>query len=363
MDALASSPTANAPQHPTAYDLFGLLRSLQMANPQLPRLGYAARRREEPVRVGQDPELDFAPATVVDVRMQAAAGPSTGVSGLVEVRQRAFGLFGPNGPLPLHLTEQARQRARSHADRSFAAFVDLLQHRSALFLFRAWSSSRPEVHADRPDDDAYARWLGSLAGLGGPAFADRDALPDTTKRGLIPWLARRGRPAGALVAAVSAAAGTSARLEPFVGHWTALPPGSQSRLGGAVTCESALPLGGGAAIGRRMWDRTSRVRLHLAPVSRKVYESLLPGEDLQRAVRDAVRLTVGLTVDVELRPWLRAEDVPPLTLGGKSSGSPARLGRSAWLLRKSSPVDRPGPAVRFDRLGKADPWGDVPTSA
>ena len=40
-----------------------------------------------------------------------------------------FGLLGPNGPLPLHLTEYARDRLRNSDDPTMARFLDLFHHR------------------------------------------------------------------------------------------------------------------------------------------------------------------------------------------------------------------------------------------
>ncbi len=37
-----------------------------------------------------------------------------------------FGMFGPNGPLPLHLTEYVRDREKMENDKTFRAFADSL---------------------------------------------------------------------------------------------------------------------------------------------------------------------------------------------------------------------------------------------
>ena len=58
-------------------------------------------------------------------------------SGLHEVSILSFGLFGPNGPLPVHMTEYARERIYHHQDTSLSAFADLFHHRLALLFYRA----------------------------------------------------------------------------------------------------------------------------------------------------------------------------------------------------------------------------------
>ena len=62
-----------------------------------------------------------------------------------------FGLFGPNGPLPLHLTEYARDRRRNHATRPSRASLDLFHHRLLSLFYRAWANAQPTVSLDRPD--------------------------------------------------------------------------------------------------------------------------------------------------------------------------------------------------------------------
>jgi type VI secretion system protein ImpH len=57
--------------------------------------------------------------------------------------QRIFGLLGPNGALPLHLTEYARERAQHHGDPTFQRFLDTLTHRFALLFYRAWAEAQP----------------------------------------------------------------------------------------------------------------------------------------------------------------------------------------------------------------------------
>ena len=93
-DALAAAPYA--------FDFFALMRRIDALSPNAPRLGRALRPSFEPVRLGQDPELDFAPAAISSHETSAHGPPRIGV--------RFFGLFGPHGPLPLHLTDYARER-------------------------------------------------------------------------------------------------------------------------------------------------------------------------------------------------------------------------------------------------------------
>ena len=131
---------------PYAFDFFYVLRRLEATHPHRPRLGVAARPADEPIRLGQEPLLDFAPAALSGVRPARDARPP-----VIEVR--FLGLLGPNGPLPLHLTEYARDRMLHHGDTTFARFLDLINHRFLLLFYRAWAQAQPVTNLDRRDDD------------------------------------------------------------------------------------------------------------------------------------------------------------------------------------------------------------------
>src|SRR5262249_24855845 len=171
---------------PYQLDLWQALRRLDAAHPQPPRLGEAHRPRYEPRRVPQPAYLDLAPAPVSSI----ARSPQDGRTVL---GQRVFGLLGPNGPLPLHLTELARERQLHHGDRTLQAFLDLLTQRFSMLFYRAWAQAQPVVGLDRPGIPPVHRWLGSLAGIGLEGLLERDDLGDAAKLHFTRRLARQAR--------------------------------------------------------------------------------------------------------------------------------------------------------------------------
>ena len=88
----------------------------------------------------------------------------------------------PMAPLPLHLTEYARDRRRNHRDPTFQRFADIFHHRALSLFYRAWANSRPTVSFDRPERRTGSRCMrGALIGLGMDSLRNRDAMPDLTK--------------------------------------------------------------------------------------------------------------------------------------------------------------------------------------
>ena len=83
---------------PYRFGFFVALRQLECTYRDRPRLGSATRPVDSPVRLGQEPSLDFPPATLASFHAGKGDDPH-------RLLVHFLGLFGPNGPLPLHLTE------------------------------------------------------------------------------------------------------------------------------------------------------------------------------------------------------------------------------------------------------------------
>jgi len=311
---------------PYEHDFFHTLRRIESLTPRSPRLGRALRPGQEPMRLGQDAEMDFAPAALSSFGRQKHTPPRLGV--------RFFGLFGPQGALPLHLTEYARERSRHHGDDGFARFADLFHHRALSLFYRAWAQAQPCVHLDRPDDDQFGKWLGALFGLAPAPFRGRDAVPDAAKRFHAGTLSRGVKNAEGLALLLHQHFRVPARVEMFVGHWLRLRSVDCTRLGLGHRAEPSAQLGTSAVAGTKVWDRQHKFRIHLGPLSLAQYESFLPGAASLPVLRDWVRQFAGLGLVWDLRLTLAANEVPPARLHARAPESgfvPTRLGLSTWL--------------------------------
>lgn len=310
-------------REPYRFDLFQALRRLECEHADRPRLGESSRPTEDAVRLGQEPSLAFAPSTIASFSPAEAQRPA-------RLGVYAFGLFGPNGPLPLHLTEYARDRQRNHADRTFEAFADLFHHRMLSLLYRAWAEAEPSVSFDRPDADRFALYVGALFGLGMRSLRDRDELPDATRLHFAGRLACPTRGDEGLRDLVADFLGVPAEVETFVGEWVELPPESLCRLDDSP---EAAALGATAVLGRRLWTRDQRFRLVLGPLSLPEYRRLLPGGGSLKRLAALVRSYTGNVLGWDVRLVLRCQEAPPPTLG-----SGMQLGFTCWV--HSAPPER-----------------------
>ena len=160
-------------QEPHRFSLFAALRLLELLEPARPRLGESRRPADDVVRLEQPPHLTFAPSDVAAVEV--------GSGGRLRLTQYGFGMFGPNGALPFHLTEYVFERRRHHEDAAVIDFINLFQHRLTSLFYRAWADSDPVASHARRDDDDFAAFVGALVGLFDESARDRDSVPDYAK--------------------------------------------------------------------------------------------------------------------------------------------------------------------------------------
>jgi type VI secretion system protein ImpH len=305
-------------------DFFQVLRLIENAYPQLPRIGSSLRPRDDAVRFGQDPALVFHPAALGQyVRAGADARARLAVN--------FFGLLGANGPMPTHITEYVRDRLRHGGDATLLAFLDVFHHRMLSLFYRARASAEPTISLDRADGDRFSVFVGSMFGLGAPALRERDEIGDFAKLHFAGLLANKARPASGLGNILRAYFGLPMHIEQFVGHWMPLPPEIQSRVGRS---EDGNRLGASLLLGRKVWDCQNKFRIVIGPLAYDDYRRFMPGGDSLKRLLAWVRTYVGLALDWDVRLVLKKEETPPLRLGG-----PLRVGWSTWLTSVQPPQD------------------------
>lgn len=318
-------PVAQIGAEPWRHDFFHAMRWIDACHPEKPRLGTARRPFDEPVRLAQVADLSFAPSAL------HAVVPATSNS-KPRIEVRFFGLFGPNGPLPYHLTEYARHRLMHQGDASFARFADMFHHRLLLLFYRAWAQAQPTVSLDRPEQDRFGAYVGSLMGLGIPEVQQRSAVHDHAKLHFAGLFSRQVRNADGLSHILSGYLRRPVRVEQFAGCWLGLNPGERTRIGraGARKRSPAATLGCGAVLGSMVWDRQHNFRVHIGPLDSQVFESLLPGGGALQAVTSLVEQYVGLEFGWDLQLSLKPDQVKPCC-----PGRFGRLGWTSWLGAKN----------------------------
>ncbi len=303
---------------PHGFDFFQAMRRIECLHPEKPRLGAGLRPMDEPVRLAQEPSMAFAPASLSSFLLPAGGRPA-------RMEVRFFGLLGPNGPLPLHLTEYARMRLLNAGDATFARFLDMLNHRFLMLFYRAWAQARPTVSLDRPRQDRFSIYTGAVLGLAGKEVRHRDETGDFAKLFFAGLLGRQVRNRDGLAAVLAGYFRVPVEVEEFVGHWLRIPADDQTRLSVHKDRASAC-LGAGAVLGARVWDRQHRFRIRLGPLTLRQYESFLPGGKAIARLVAWVRQYLCFELEWDVRLVLAREEIPPARLGRFG-----QLGWSVWL--------------------------------
>jgi len=343
---------------PHEFDFFGLVRTMDALHPERDATGRGLKCASEELRFGNEPAPFFATSTLSSVTnfQVREDGPTR-----LRVLSFFMGLTGPNGPLPLRLTEFVYRRLHgiadseddsdetgrfktggSRPDNTFAAFLNLFEHRLISLLYRAWADVRKTVDYDRPDGRRFHWMFGSLHGEGAvPIRTEAITLDD--RNYFCGHLGRRARNSEGLARILSDFFETPVAIRENVGNWLDLPPNGLCRLG--EERETGI-VGHGLVVGSRYWDCQLRYRITIGPMRFTDYERFFVpdpvsggatcrGSLARRALIEWVRSYTALEFFVDVQLVLKKEEVPEIALG-----CAGRLGYSTWL--RDKPVTRSG---------------------
>ncbi|PKH20867.1 type VI secretion system baseplate subunit TssG [Enterobacterales bacterium CwR94] len=324
--------TSELPYHehePLAYKsgFISVLRRLAAQRTDLPNPGTALLPSEECFRLGQSAHMAFAPREVAEVQE---------LGGKTHLELFGLGVWGPQGAMPLHLTELAYSRAESH-DNTLNHFVDLFHHRALSHFWRAWFVSQDTASLDRRSDERFSFYVGSLVGMSPNELAGSE-LPLHPRLASSAHLIREARNPEGLVGALHYYFEVPVQIREYTHQWIVLQASDQTQLG---SISGAMLLGDGAILGEQVQDRQHKFQLTFGPLSLQQYLRFSPwGQDLP-VLREWVRNFVGFEYAWEVILVLAADEVPCAVLGESH-----QLGYTSWLEREDSSTPLAG--MRFD---------------
>jgi type VI secretion system protein ImpH len=298
---------------PWQAGFLSLLRTISARTSGAPAPGTARLPREESFRIGQQPSMAFAPREIASLGTR---------NGRLDIKLFGLGLWGPQGPLPLHMTETAYTRTESHQDHTLVRFTDLFHHRALSLFYRAWASSQATAALDRPEDDHFSFYIASLMGID-PREAQQSCLATHARFSASAHLVREARNPDGIAAALSQYFGVPMIVEEFVSHWIRIDQAEHTKIG--IPGPQAI-MGEGALLGEVIPDQQYKFRLVVGPLDLDQYLRLTPhGEDLPVFV-EWVRAFVGHEYDWEVKLLVKPRAAPPARADDSQ-----RLGYSTWL--------------------------------
>lgn len=334
------------------FNFFSAVRLLHRLNRTSAPVGELAPPSREAVRFSHDPSLTFHAG---DIRAISFDGPY-GNNEQAKVTSTFLGLYGSVSPLATYFSEDVL-RAELDEENSLRGFYDLFHHRLLSLFYRAWKKYRPHVSFRDDAGDATTRRLLAYVGTDAYYHDPSPALDPFLKLALGPLFAMRTRPERTLRLALQRALpGLQVRIETFVERYATIPVPERTRLGVHNTT-----LGVNLTVGRRVKDRSGRIRIIVGPVTYQHYEDYMPGgRHYARLCRMIAHLT-GDAVEAELEVQLTESDAPGFQLGNKQSamlavnsqlGKNRRSGRRTRVLL-SGDVETARPYAVTDSNGPA----------
>ncbi|HEY3982433.1 type VI secretion system baseplate subunit TssG [Cedecea sp.] len=310
----AKSPAVAFPGLSNQLNFFELLRRLERDGRLGVRPGSARERQVIGLEVIQPADLAFAPREVVSVTQRPARNAEP--PSLVVVC-RHFGMFAPYGPLPIHVTEHARQEMLTLNNRAFQEFIALLSQRLAVWHYRAWAQTNVALGHERQRENAFLHRINQLSGV-----CDTGAGNIHVKR-------LRSRFAGAWLPGRTG----WATLQQMLQHYFAVPITIQGRHPRWMLGDEARQrMGklGQTRLGRRFYDTEHAARITLGPLGPPDYLCWQSGSERLAALLAICRDYAGQQIlfDVDLHIINRPDMSSRL--------GQTRLSRDGWLKAESS---------------------------
>jgi len=308
------------------HGVYSLLRRAEARAPTQPRIGESRLPAQNIVDLVQTPSMSFAGATWDRITVKNGRARAAGFW---------FGLTGPMGPLPLHMTEFATFERRYAKQQPFGGFLDMVAGRSLQLFYRAWADSNPAASADRPQDDRFATYLEALTGAGHGVRPDT-AFPVNARLYYAGVYVSR-RSAGSIQDALTDLTGSPVKLVEYIPLMRDIEPEDQTRLG-----RSLNGLGVDAVGGRRTYTVTDAFRVIIRAETLRDYENLLPGGPRFQLVSEALQAFAPPHLEWDLQLEIDARQVRAARLDGRT-----RLGWTGWI------TPNPNSGLRCDaRLGR-----------
>ncbi len=308
------------------YEFLQAVRILERLFAEREPVGSAGPPSSEAARFCARLTLAFPPSAIHSVVAGVSGEEPPGVT------VNFMGLTGPLGVLPYCYTELLLERA-FRKDYALRDFLDLFNHRAISLFYRASTKYRFLMAYERTPAAGVTQYLSDLIGLGTPALKGRLGVNDEALFFYAGLFSQRPRSASGLRGILRDYFEVPVEIQLFVGRWIRLESDNLCRLG-TWNCT----LGDNIVLGARIWDRQSKFRVRLGPISLAALNSFLPGGRAFEELMRLIRLYAGMEFDFDVCLIPRAEEVPPCRLVSEGETG-ARLGWSSWLTSRALRIE------------------------
>jgi type VI secretion system protein ImpH len=313
------------------YNFFELVRRLEQANCDLPKIGTSNKLEDNTIRFGQYPSLAFAPSSIHNYQI--------GKSGIDRLIINFFGLLGPNGPMPLYFTQYVHSRSMSYYDSALQEFLDIFHHRLISMFYRAWSLNELTVSYDRPEEDDLSFYLGCLLGMYSTPKRNKNFYSK------LYWGGRfigKNPNAEGLTKILSDFFNIPIRIKEFVGSYISIPKQFRLLLG---RVPDNTTLGQNTVLGSKYYSLSDKFKIIVGALNLKEYKEILPNKKSYQLFKDWINRYITNPLTWEINCIVKAEEISPARLGNHS-----QLGFTTWLTSQSVKDDIQGVSLDADYI-------------
>ena len=300
-----------------SFSFFQVMRLLRIYGHDSTEIEDSASVETGNIRVRPKLSLAFPPADVDMIEEQDVdIGPR------FQVTANFLGLYGTSSPLPTFYSEDLMDEAS--LDESITRdFIDIVNHRLFLLLFRCWSKYRQFIQVVEENNPDHLERLYSLLGLGEETI--RDNIPDAY--GLLRYIGLFTQfprsTIGLQTLLQDALEVMSLKVIPCINRKAIIPEDQRLLLGVAGNL-----LGVHSFLGREIEDRMGKFRIRIGPLNRKVFRRFLPGGDRHQKLALLTKLYVVDPLEYDLEIIISAGQVKTVCLGASEW---SRLGLDTWI--------------------------------
>ncbi len=317
------------------FEFFQAVRLLARIFAQRKQVGSTGRPKDEFVRfaqLGSCPDVNqsflsmaFPASSVHSVDQSVVPGFPTSMT------VTFFGLTGTQGVLPLWYTEWMIAR-RVAKDDTYAAFLDLFNHRLISLFYRAWEKHKPAVLYElaavrQQGPDPFTQSLFDFIGMGTDGLRGRMGIQD---EGLLLYaglIAQRPVAATSLRGILRDYFSVPVEIRQCIGTWYELEDADRCYL----SPESERnQLGEAAFLGDEVWNQQSLFQITVGPLPLDRFLTFLPSGPAMAKLVELTTFLVGQSMAFDVQVVLKAEEVPYARLADEGEDAP-RLGWIGWL--------------------------------
>ncbi len=304
--------------------LFALLRSLESLCNFANKIGDEKRFGENKIRFTQTAFLAFQDKQINALEQK---------DDLLKVDIKGFGLFGPNGALPIHISEQIYERRLHQKDHTFNDFVDIFHNRLIALFYKSWRDAQDIISLEGQDAWHFSRFIASILGLEHRKELETE-IHHYSKFDAANLLLNQNMPIDNLKAIIENYFDVPAQILENIGQWI-----DASEFSTQLSNPARLRLGDGLLIGDKIFDATQKIRIRIGPIKPEKYLEFLRGQKAARKLAEWIEHYTRHQFQWDVEFIVNKQFISQQQLGQGLA-----LGYTSWL---GQPVDNPKVIIEY----------------